>query len=79
MPFVIANKIMDGLCDAFGVKPEYCQRAILDLQAGNIPRIYFQMVGDDHLIEIVSPLSSESKVDVKILDGAQTTGREQDG
>lgn len=62
MPFVIADKVINEVCEAVGVDPMRCQRVIIDLQVHHIPLVYVQLIGDDSLLTVTPPVAEMAKV-----------------
>jgi len=70
-PVIIANEVINQVCEAVGVDPMRCQRIIIDLQVQDIPRVYVQMIGDDSLLTVTPPVAEMAKV--QILDSKSDT------
>jgi hypothetical protein len=62
MAFIIADKVINEVCEAVGVDPMRCQRVIIDLQVQHIPLVYVQMIGDDNLLTVTPPVAEMAKV-----------------
>jgi len=62
MPFVIADKVINEVCEAVGIDPMRCQRVIIDLQVQHVPLVYVQMIGDDSLLTVTPPIAEMAKV-----------------
>ena len=64
MAFIIADKVINEVCESVGVDPMRCQRIIIDLQVQHIPLVYVQMIGDDSLLTVTPPIAEMAKVHV---------------
>lgn len=48
---IMSNELFNKL-DELGLVPEKCQRMIIDLQFNDIPKIYYQCLGDERLLDV---------------------------
>lgn len=64
MPFILANEVINKVCEAVGVDPMRTQRVIIDLGVDHIPLVYVQMIGDDSLLTVTPPVAEMAKVHV---------------
>lgn len=62
MPIILANDLINAICEASGVDPDRCHRVIIDAEAGAAVRVYFDCFGDEQLLELTPPLVKSPRV-----------------
>ena len=58
---ILSNQLSQRLIEA-GIMPPKCRRAVIDLQAGHPPMLYFECLGDEALLDVLIP---ETLLEVK--------------
>ena len=54
-PIIIANRYIEELCQALGIRPERTARIIIDAKAGELVRLYVTQFGDEDLLRLTPP------------------------
>lgn len=45
-----------------GIVPDNCRRVIIDLQADDVVRIYYEIYGDDRIIDLIAKMVADARL-----------------
>ena len=69
-PIVLGNKYLEALCKQLGLDARHVSRIVIDIQAGEVTRIYPVLLGDDRLVDVVALGVTEAEVIVRLTPGS---------
>lgn len=60
-PVEAVLSVMKLLCDA-GIVPPHCRRVVIDMQAGDAVRVYYEIFGDARIIDVVAGMVENNTI-----------------